>query len=200
MTNLDNMIAELCPNGVEFVAINDLIIRMNKKVKNNQNLYPVLTVSNTKGLIKSSEYREHDLASADISNYTIVEPGYFAYNPARLNIGSISWQKENWSGCVSPMYAVFDINTSKILHQYLWLNVHSPKGLQWIDSNKELGARFRFDFDKWKKFLIPLPPLEIQAEIVRILNNFTELTAELAAELTARKKQYEYYRNFVEVQ
>lgn len=45
------------------------------------------------------------------------------------------------------------------------------------------------------KYSIPLPPLEIQREIVRILDQFTELSAELSAELTARKKQYEYYRD-----
>ena len=46
-----------------------------------------------------------------------------------------------------------------------------------------------------EQFVIPLPPLPIQQEIVRILDNFTELTAELTAEIEARKKQYEYYRN-----
>ena len=46
-----------------------------------------------------------------------------------------------------------------------------------------------------EEFVIPVPPLEVQREIVRILDNFTELTAELTAELIARKKQYEYYRN-----
>lgn len=44
------------------------------------------------------------------------------------------------------------------------------------------------------KLLIPIPPLEVQQEIVSILDKFTELTAELTAELEARKKQYEYYR------
>ena len=42
---------------------------------------------------------------------------------------------------------------------------------------------------------IPIPPLDVQSEIVRILDNFTELTAELTAELTSRKKQYEYYKS-----
>ena len=42
---------------------------------------------------------------------------------------------------------------------------------------------------------LPLPPIEIQSEIVRILDNFTNLTAELTAELTARQKQYEFYRD-----
>ena len=46
-----------------------------------------------------------------------------------------------------------------------------------------------------EKFQIPIPPLKIQSEIVRILDNFTELTAELTAELSARKKQYHFYRD-----
>jgi type I restriction enzyme S subunit len=46
-----------------------------------------------------------------------------------------------------------------------------------------------------EKIKIPIPPLEVQSEIVRILDNFTELTAELTAELRARKKQYSYYRD-----
>ena len=44
---------------------------------------------------------------------------------------------------------------------------------------------------------IPVPPIEVQNEIVRILDAFTNLTAELTAELTARKQQYEYYRNLL---
>jgi len=51
------------------------------------------------------------------------------------------------------------------------------------------------DMKKFAKFEFPLVPLEVQREIVRILDNFTELTAELTAERTARKKQYEYYRD-----
>ena len=48
---------------------------------------------------------------------------------------------------------------------------------------------------KFEKLTFPLPPLKVQQEIVRILDQFTELTAELTAELAARKKQYEYYRD-----
>ena len=46
-----------------------------------------------------------------------------------------------------------------------------------------------------KAIRVPVPPLPVQREIVRILDNFTELTEELTEELTARKQQYEYYRN-----
>ena len=47
----------------------------------------------------------------------------------------------------------------------------------------------------FSRLLLPVPPLEVQREIVRVLDSFTLLTAELTAELTARKKQYEFYRN-----
>jgi type I restriction enzyme S subunit len=50
-------------------------------------------------------------------------------------------------------------------------------------------------YKELNKVVIPIPPLKIQSEIVRILDNFTELTAELTAELSARKKQYSYYRD-----
>lgn len=49
--------------------------------------------------------------------------------------------------------------------------------------------------DTLKSIKLPVPPLEVQREIVHILDSFTLLTAELTAELTARKKQYEFYRN-----
>ena len=45
------------------------------------------------------------------------------------------------------------------------------------------------------KIILPVPPLEVQNEIVRILDHFTDLAAEIQAELQARKEQYEYYRN-----
>ena len=51
------------------------------------------------------------------------------------------------------------------------------------------------DMAKVLDLMIPVPPLEVQREIVRILDSFTLLTAELTEELTARKKQYEYYRD-----
>ena len=56
-------------------------------------------------------------------------------------------------------------------------------------------TRFNVSKARFKKILIPLPPLSVQEEIVRILDKFTTLEAELEAELDCRKRQYEYYRN-----
>ncbi|MDD4431658.1 MAG: restriction endonuclease subunit S, partial [Bacteroidales bacterium] len=66
---------------------------------------------------------------------------------------------------------------------------------EWCKQNVTLGNFNSVDMGKLKKYKFPLPPLPVQHEIVRILDNFTLLTAELTAELTARKKQYEYYRD-----
>lgn len=93
------------------------------------------------------------------------------------------------------MYVVFSIDHDMILEEYFEYILDSSYVKNKIDAYKEEGARFRFDFERWGWIKIPLPPLDIQKEIVHILNNFTYLINELNKELNARKKQYEYYRN-----
>lgn len=65
----------------------------------------------------------------------------------------------------------------------------------WCKDNTTMSSFASVDMSGFKKFQIPIPPLNIQAEIVQILDTFTELTAELTAELVARKQQYIHYRN-----
>lgn len=188
MNKIEKLLNELCPNGVEFVTIGSIIKRIRDKVKKQD--VKVYSVSNTLGLIKSAQMRDRQIHSKEIANYTIVRRGQFAYNPARLNIGSFAYLKDE-IGAVSPMYVVFSIDETKILQQFLFYYVKSPRILQKIISLTEEGARFRFDFERWEKIQIPIPPLEIQEEIVKILDTFTELEAELEA----RVRQYEHYRN-----
>ncbi len=78
-----------------------------------------------------------------------------------------------------------------IKYVYHFLKLNEPH-FQTIGSKMQMPQIATPDTDK---FQIPIPPLNIQAEIVRILDAFTALTAELTAELTARKKQYNYYRD-----
>ena len=74
---------------------------------------------------------------------------------------------------------------------YYYLKIYEPY-FQKLASKMQMPQISIPDTDK---FEIPIPPLEVQREIVRILDNFTELTAELTAELSARRKQYSYYGN-----
>ena len=62
-------------------------------------------------------------------------------------------------------------------------------------SQRRVGGVPTIDRSVIEKFEIPIPPPEVQGEIVKILDHFTDLAAELQAELQARKEQYEYYRN-----
>lgn len=88
----------------------------------------------------------------------------------------------------SAMKMITSKDESKLLLKYVfhWLNT-LPSGLIEGDHKRQWISNYTT-----KK--IPIPPLEVQQEIVSILDKFTELTAELTAELEARKKQYEYYR------
>ena len=58
-------------------------------------------------------------------------------------------------------------------------------------------TRFNISKERFKKIQIPIPPLEIQQKIVKILDKFTELEVTLEAELALRKRQYRYYRDFL---
>lgn len=88
----------------------------------------------------------------------------------------------------SAMKMITSKDESKLLLKYVfhWLNT-LPSGLIEGDHKRQWISNYTT-----KK--IPIPPLEVQQEIVSILDKFIELTAELTAELEARKKQYEYYR------
>lgn len=179
--------------GVEIttVPIGNLITR--KKKKCGLEKAEVYSVTKEKGFVLSDSLHDFSIYSEDTSNYSIVNKNDFAYNPSRLNIGSFAlFDKE--IGKISPMYVVFSCDTEKISPMYLYYYVKSPKILNIIDSLKEVGARFRFDFTKWGKIQIPLPHIKVQEEIVKILDSFTNLIDALNEELSLRQKQFEYYR------
>ncbi|WP_231215714.1 restriction endonuclease subunit S [Helicobacter pylori] len=68
---------------------------------------------------------------------------------------------------------------------------------EWCKKNTNVSGFASVDMTAFKKYKFPIPPLEIQQEIVKILDTFTELNTELNTELKARKKQYEYYQNML---
>jgi len=101
------------------------------------------------------------------------------------------WVDFDFKAKSSAMKMITSKNESEVLLKYIyyWLNT-LPNEL--ID-----GDHKRQWISNYSNKLIPIPAPEVQSEIVRILDNFTELTAELTAELRARQKQYEYYRDLL---
>ncbi|MBW5397423.1 restriction endonuclease subunit S [Brachyspira pilosicoli] len=184
---------------IKHIPIGSLMERIKEKGKDDLTVKQVYVVSNIKGIVKTEDYHDNNIHSEDTSNYTILRQDMFAYNPSRLNIGSIGRLKTSISGLVSPMYVVFSVDKSMVDVKYFEYFIKSPKIINKIDSLKEEGARFRFDYNRWNWIDIPIPPLEEQERIVNILDKFdalcNDITKGLPAEIEMRKKQYEYYRD-----
>lgn len=178
---------------VEWKSIGSLLER--KRVKAKDAKIPVYAVTNNAGFVLSASLHDFTIHSEDISNYLVVDKNDFAYNPSRLNIGSISYFDKEGRGAISPMYVVFHADESKVLAPYLYIVIKSETVRNKIDSLKEVGARFRFDFNRWDLIQIPLPSLSEQERIVGILDTFTSSIENLKEQISQRRKQYEHYRD-----
>ena len=180
---------------VEICSIGSLLERKRTKAKDKYNKAPVYAVTNNRGFVLSSSLHDFDIFSDDTSNYMVVSKNDFAYNPSRLNVGSIAYFKEEGNGLISPMYVVFHADENKILAEYLYIVIKSEFVRNKIDALKEVGARFRFDFNRWDLIKIPIPSLSEQTRIVGILDTFTSAIDNLKEQIAQRRKQYEYYRD-----
>ena len=96
----------MIPKGWRVVSLGEVTQQITEKVGNRTNI-TVLSPVNTGELVLSEEYFTKQVFSKDLSKYLIVRPFSFAYNPARINIGSIGLNTFNFTGCVSPVYVVF---------------------------------------------------------------------------------------------
>ena len=103
--------------GGKVHKIGELIEQVSKRNKSND--YPVLSVNNRLGFIEQAEqFEDRTVASDDTSNYKVVSTNDFAYNPARINVGSIARLKDRTNGIVSPMYVCFRTK-DKLLPEYM---------------------------------------------------------------------------------
>ena len=193
MSRIDDLIQEFCPNGIPGQKLGNFILQQNDRAGFNNN-FPVFGVSNTRGIVPTEELFTKSRASEDRSNYKVVKPNNFIYNPSRINIGSIARSLATTNILVSPMYIVFEVADSiepKFFESYL----KSTRFKSQVLSKVEVGARFRLPFERISEFKIQVPHIRVQREIVSILDKFTQLEAELEAELEARRTQYEVTRD-----
>ena len=182
MTKLEELINELCPDGVEYKKLADVcnfnrgtsLVSKNAKSGN----IPVIS-----GGQKPAFY--HNEANRTGTTITVAGSGAYA--------GYVSiWYEPIF---VCDAFSVEPKNADELDIKYLY---HYLTNNQKKIYNKKTGAGIPHVHGKdIAKFSIPLPPLSIQSEIVHILDSFTLLTAELMAELTARQKQYAFYRDYL---
>ncbi len=136
-------------------------------IRNSDNLpFESYSVSNDRGFVPQNEQFENGgtPSQADKRAYWIVEPGSFAYNPARINVGSIGYLSTSNNVIVSSLYEVFRSDGS-CNDRFLWHWFKSPLFSKQIETLQEGGVRLYFFFDKLLLCEISMPSINEQAEI-----------------------------------
>ena len=176
MSNIDNLIKQYCPNGVEYKRIEgvcDSIIapkKLNKKNYLKEGAYPIID----QGQQFIVAYTNDISAIVPQDNYVI-----FGDHTRSVKFANFPFAQ--------------GADGLKILKSYEQI---LPKYLYYSMLNLDIPNRgYNRHWTIVKEMTIPIPPLPVQEEIVKVLDAFTALEAELEAELEARKRQYEYYRN-----
>lgn len=149
----------------------------------------VLSVTNSRGFVLPEDQFERRVASADLSNYKVVHRGQYAYNPSRINVGSIA-RLDGWDdGVLSPMYVVFRLDENKVSSDYFlhWLNSHEAR--QRIKNSAQGSVRETVSFSEFAAITIPLPDSKTQNAIARYLNALREEIDLLGQSESALKTQ-----------
>ena len=127
----------------------------------------VYSVTNSQGFC--TEYFGKEVASQDKTTYKIVPRGYFAYNPSRINVGSVDWQRCEDRVIVSPLYTVFSVS-DEIDCQYLYYFLRSDFGKQMIKARASGSVRDNLKLEMLKEMTIPDISKEEQHFCARILD------------------------------
>ena len=146
---------------------------------------PVYSVTNTHGFCK--DYFGKEVASKDKKTYKIVPKGCFAYNPSRINVGSVDWQRLEERVIVSPLYNVFSVS-ERIRQQYLYYYLKSDFVLQRIRCVATGSVRDNLKIEMLKEFPITIPTLPEQDRIVKILDDAKRIIDLRKKELDALDK------------
>ena len=150
-------------------------------------LTQVLSVTNKNGFVPPEQQFGKKIASEDLSNYKIIMKGQFAYNPSRINVGSIARLDEYISAVLSPMYTVFEINNKIINSNYFLHWLSSKYAIHQIKLCAQGGVREIVSFEDFKKMKIKSLPLEKQEKIADFLNL-------QKSEISLLKEQLEQYK------
>ena len=160
-------------DGSEFpewdhVKLGNLIIQESKRNRDKK-IGLVLSVSNKKGFITQAEqFDDYEVASKDTSNYKVVANGQYAYNPSRINVGSLARLKTFEEGIVSPMYVVFSL--SSMLRPVFFDNLYQTHRFKHLIKVGCSGSvRDSLNFDDLASFELLLPSLAEQEKIEGLL-------------------------------
>ena len=179
MSRIDDLIAKLCPNGVEYKTLGDICnietgkLNANDAVENGAFMF----FTTAKKPSKIDKYRWDTEALLISGNANVGEVKHYI---GKFDAYQRTYVLTNFISNLNVRFLFF------ILSSYL---------KKYLEDRTNSAAMTYIVLATLKNFPIPIPPLEIQREIVKVLDTFTKLEAELEAELEARRRQYHYYRD-----
>lgn len=194
MSRMDELIAELCPEGVKFDELGNVAAYSSTRVDASD--LDETTFVGVDNLLPNMAGKANATYTANTARLTAYEIGDILLGNIRPYLKKI-WLAISSGGCSGDVLAIriADAHRSELVPEFLYrllasddffaYNMQHAKGAKMPRGSKEAILRYR----------IPLPPLEVQREIVKVLDAFTQLEAELEAELEARRRQYKYYRD-----
>ena len=191
---------EYTPNTKTTSHIGNVIEQISKRNKNNA-IQNVLSVSNRQGFIKQSDqFENRNVASEDTSNYKIVEKNDFAFNPARINVGSIARLTSFEKGIISPMYICFRTQEN-VAPEYIDFFFESKHFYCEIQKRLEGSVRQCLSFEGLCNIPFSLPSLEMQQRIGKRLFTLGQKikTETDLLELLNKQKQYLLRQMFINI-
>ena len=194
MSNLEELIERLCPDGVKAVELGQVAHYAKNRIDAD-----AVTENTYVGVENLLQNKAGKTVAVSVPTKGTV----IAFNPNDILIGNIRpylkkiWLSDCAGGTNGDVLVIQIDERERLLPKYLFYVLSSDRFFLYDMQNSKGAKMPRGNKAAILKYRIPVPPLPVQGEIVRILDNFTELTAELAAELAARQKQYEYYRDLL---
>lgn len=202
MNKIDELIKELCPNGVEYKTIGEIATYRrgsfpqpytNSSFYGGEGAMPFVQVADIedKGFVLKEKTKQ--TISKIAQPKSIFVPKGNVICSIQGTIGRVAITQ--YDAYVDRTIAIFDGFKIDINKRFFAYCIQVKFG---IEKQFARGSTLKtITKEEFTKFCIPVPPLEVQCEIVHILDDFTLLSAELSAELKARQKQYDYYREYL---
>lgn len=194
MSRIDDLIRDLCPDGVEYKPLGDIARYSPRKVPAiDLNATTFVGVDN---LLSQKRGRIDATHTPNTSTLTAYCPGNILLGNIRPYLKKV-WLADRSGGCSGDVLAI-EINDQhyKLLYpQFLYYILSSDPFFMFNQQNAKGAKMPRGNKMAILRYPVPVPPLEVQREVTRALEKFSQLGAELEAELEVRKQQYSHYLN-----
>ena len=153
-------------------SLSTLLIKNNEKNKKRK-YSKVQSVSNKLGFANQEEiFANRRVASINTSNYYVIRKGIFAYNPSRIDVGSLAYKVDDEISIISPLYVSFWTKKTYVVDLYLFYWFSSKYFITQMNSSFEGSVRNTLSYESLGRMKMVLPPIDKQQEIASILSSF----------------------------